>query len=69
MVSTKPGEVQYLAALAPGLVWQLDYLADFTGSMDLVRLSVVSNVPIPAALWLFFSGLICLAGVARRRQA
>ena len=30
---------------------------------------VVSAVPVPAAVWLFGSGLIGLAGVARRRKA
>lgn len=27
-----------------------------------------NNVPVPAALWLFGSGLVCLAGIARRRS-
>ncbi len=30
---------------------------------------VVSSVPVPAAVWLFGSGLLGLAGVARRRKA
>jgi T5SS/PEP-CTERM-associated repeat protein len=58
-----------LAILGEGLGWQLDYLIDFQGSTDLVQLSVVSAVPVPAAVWLFGSGLLGLIGVARRKQA
>lgn len=29
----------------------------------------VSTVPVPAAVWLFGSGLICLIGFARRKKA
>jgi hypothetical protein len=35
-----------------------------TGSADLV----ITNVPVPAAVWLFASGLIGLTGMARRRK-
>lgn len=58
-----------LASLDPGLRWQLDILPDDLGTTDLVRLSVVSSVPVPPAVWLFLSGLPGLAGVARRRAA
>jgi len=58
-----------LAILGNGLNWQLDYLVDFNGSTDLARLSVVSSVPVPAAVWLFGSGFIGLIGVARRKKA
>jgi hypothetical protein len=37
--------------------------ADMTG----VSVTTVSAVPVPAAVWLFGSGLIGLAGVARRK--
>lgn len=58
-----------LAALAePNLFWQIDYLADAIGTTDVVRLSVVSAVPVPAAAWLFASGFAGLVGVARRHQ-
>lgn len=57
-----------LAILGDGLGWQLDVLADEIGSTDLLRLSVVSTVPVPPAVWLFGSGLLGLVGVARRRQ-
>jgi hypothetical protein len=31
--------------------------------------AAVSAVPVPAAVWLFGSGLLGLAGVARRKQS
>jgi len=34
-----------------------------------VDVQVVPAVPVPAAVWLFGSGLLGLVGVARRRQA
>ncbi len=57
-----------LALLAGGLQWQVNYLLDEFGSTDVLRLSVVSAVPVPAAVWLFASGIIGLATVARRRR-
>lgn len=68
-----------LAVLTSGLDWQLDYLFDFMGSTDFVRLSVVSAetggpgtvspVPLPAAAWLFGSAMLGLFGFSRRRRA
>jgi T5SS/PEP-CTERM-associated repeat protein len=60
-----------LAALGGGLGWQLDVLVDAIGGItDVVRLSVVNSaVPVPAAVWLFCSGLLGLIGMARRRQS
>lgn len=50
-------------------------LEDFTGSgiggfwtESSFQVSPVSNVPLPAAVWLFGSGLVLLSGLARRRQ-
>jgi T5SS/PEP-CTERM-associated repeat protein len=57
-----------LAALGGGLAWQFDFLADAVGTADVVRLSVVSAVPVPPALWLFGSGLLGLIGMARRKK-
>lgn len=37
--------------------------------MNTVRLAVVSAVPVPAAMWLFGSGVVALMGMARRRKA
>ncbi|MDH5766430.1 MAG: hypothetical protein OEZ38_10490, partial [Gammaproteobacteria bacterium] len=58
-----------MAILGEGLGWQLDYLIDEIGSTDIVRLSVVSAVPVPAAVWLFSSGLLVLMHVGRKRKA
>jgi hypothetical protein len=57
-----------LAILTGGLDWQVDYLVDAIGSTDIVRLSVVSAVPLPATVWLFGSGVLGLAGIARRKR-
>jgi fibronectin-binding autotransporter adhesin len=66
-------DILNLATLGDGLGWQLDYLIDYLGSTDFVQLSVVSSalsaVPTPASIWLFGSGLLALAGVARRRKS
>ena len=50
-------------------------LEDFTGSgiggfwtASSFQVSPISNVPVPAAVWLFGSGLVLLSGLARRRQ-
>jgi len=60
-----------LMGLGNGLGWQLDYLYDEIGTTDVARLTIVevSAVPVPAAVWLFGSGLIGLAGIARRKKA
>lgn len=60
-----------LDVLGEGLAWELSYLTDEIGSTDVLRLNVVgaSVVPVPAAVWLFGSGLIGLIGVARRKRA
>ena len=58
-----------LAVLGEGLNWKMDYLFDEIGTTDIARLTVVSSVPVPAAVWLFGSGLIGLIGVARRKKA
>ena len=57
-----------LAILGDGLDWNIEYLVDAIDTTDIVRLNVVSAVPIPAAVWLFGSGLIGLAGLARRKK-
>jgi len=57
-----------LAALDNGLDWNINYLTDAIDTTDIVRLSVVSTVPLPPALWLFGSGLLGLIGIARKRK-
>lgn len=42
---------------------------DIAYDLNSVRLTVVSAVPVPAAAWLFGSGVVALMGVARRRKA
>jgi hypothetical protein len=53
-----------LPALGPGLAWDVQYLLD-AGGTDTVRLSV-SAVPVPAAVWMFVSGLATLGWLRRR---
>ena len=60
-------DIVTMSALDPSLAWQLDFLTDEIGTRDVLRLSVVSSVPVPAAVWLFGSGLLALVGVARRK--
>ncbi len=40
-----------------------------TGYWEITGTANVSAVPVPAAVWLFGSGLVGLAGIARRRKA
>jgi len=54
--------------LTGGLAWDLAIYEDTNGSTDVLRLSVTS-VPLPAAVWLFGSGLVGLIGIARRKQS
>ena len=57
-----------LAVLGGALDWELEYILD-DFNMDIVRLSVTdtSAVPVPAAVWLFGSGLVGLFGLAGRK--
>ena len=58
-----------LALATVGLGWLEDF-SDFTGrSFDVYRLSHISAVPVPAAVWLFGTALIGLVGFSKRRKA
>jgi T5SS/PEP-CTERM-associated repeat protein len=56
-----------LATLSSGLRWNIEYLIDEINTTDVVRLTVTS-VPVPAAVWLFGSGLLGLFVATRRKQ-
>lgn len=62
-------DVLSYALLGDGLDWQLDYLADEIGSTDILRLSVVSQVPEPATGWLLGAALLSLLMLQRRERA
>lgn len=40
----------------------------FNANFDMTSITIVNPVPVPAAVWLFGSGLLGLVGVARRRK-
>lgn len=48
--------------IGSSLEWKLDYLTDFAGSTDILRATVI---PVPAAFWLFGSGLGLLGWMRR----
>jgi len=73
---------EFIVALSldGGTTWVADNEADalysangdivslsFAGNGDAILVDVVTTVPVPAAVWLFGTGLVGLAGVARRR--
>lgn len=39
------------------------------GSGNSITVTAITNVPLPAAAWLFVSGALCLAGISRRKKA
>jgi len=54
-------------------IWSNGYWNDFRGettpALYVIEYEAVNAVPVPAAIWLFGSGLIGLAGMARRKKA
>jgi hypothetical protein len=56
-----------LIGLDQGLTWKLDYLTDAIGTLDIVRVSIVSSVPLPGSIWLMQFALFSLAAVRRAR--
>ena len=59
-------DILMLAPLDGNLFWDVEYLRDPI-DFDVVRLTA-KVVPLPAAVWLFGSGIIGLVGLARRRR-
>jgi hypothetical protein len=43
--------------------------ADISYTFEIIGYASVETVPVPAAVWLFGSGLVSLIGIARRRKA
>jgi hypothetical protein len=54
-----------LLTLGEGLSWKIEYLIDAIGTKDIVRLSVVNSVPLPASVWLLQSALFGLLAMRR----
>ena len=65
---TRGGPVHYWTTSYTDGV-QLRYTSDYNYYGWAVRAGDVGAVPIPAALWLFGSGLLGLVGIARRKKA
>ena len=64
LIIQNPYDQTFTKALAPG-----DYFLTWHDSGDPIAYSVtIETVPVPAAVWLFGSGLIGLVGLARRKQ-
>ena len=55
------------AGFSGDTVWQIEGIANFDGAVDLSG-GGPAPIPVPAAAWLFGSGLVGLVGVARRRR-
>ena len=63
-----PGWLDFLSAVVPDNGAGGVCLAK-SCNFDVTFTNVTSEVPIPAAAWLFGSGLIAIAGIARRRKS
>ena len=55
------------AAAVPGM--ENGPFPGFNAAFDLTAAGLINPIPVPAAVWLFGSGLLGLVGVARRRKA
>ena len=62
-VITGEFDVLLLAMLGDGLAWDVSYILNDYDT-DYVRLSIISAVPLPAAFWMFLTGLVGLSCLA-----
>ncbi len=71
------GDTKFVLGITDGVSWMTDnggyidlgassYLVSFDGAKSVLTVDV-AVVPVPAAAWLFASGLLGLVGIARRR--
>ena len=78
LIKIGPGNVEYNTFLYQNLdslfqaTISLEWLEGFSGftgnNFDVYRISHISAVPVPAAIWLFGSALLGLAGFSNRRK-
>lgn len=61
------GNGSLTAAAVPGM--ENGPFPGFNAAFDLTAPNLVTAVPVPAAVWLFGSGLLGLVGIARRKKA
>jgi hypothetical protein len=62
-----PSATISMNAAVSGGTWSSFESGNFTNTYSGATVNATSAVPVPAAVWLFGSGLLGLAGVARRR--
>ena len=60
------GDFFYSSALDPSLALEWSIFSDGFG--DILRIDVVSAVPLPASVWLFISGIVGLISIRRRKH-
>ena len=59
----------YSLAWGEEIDWTDEDLGHLTGELGVTIVGSLTTVPVPPAVWLFGSGLVGLAGVARRKKA
>ncbi len=71
--ANSPGYAAWLfdgaAAASDAGTWLVAWTNQQGKPRDLSHLSIYAPIPVPAAVWLFGSGLLGLVGIARRRRA